>query len=275
MSVLRKVSFGIAALLLVAGAVFLAFPIAAIPDETLLGIGAAVAAIVWVFQEVRAMFGERRLSREHESAARRYEEYLNALATGGPEQVRQVLRLLQDQTRRAIAEYLKTMHWNDFERLVGTVLEKLGFRNVVVTQSTHDHGVDVRASYDAGIAPVDFCVQVKRTDTVGAPDVQKLRGACTKNEHAILVTSGRFTDDAQREAQQLPRVTLISGAQLADLMMDHGIGVRREDAALHHPALDSLPYRAQTAGVPLEAPVPPEPVVPAPVGPAQSDGVTS
>lgn len=250
MSGLRKLGFALAALLLLAGLVFLAVPVAAIPDELLLGVAAVVAAIVWAIQELRAFLGERRLGSEHEDAARRYEDRLRTLLSGGPNQVRESLRSLQDETRAAIAAYLKAIDPFDFEHLVGMIFEKVGFRNVVVTQSTRDHGVDVRASYDAGgVAPVDFCVQVKRTDNVGAPEVQKLRGSCTNNEHAVLVTSGRFTEDAKREAQQLPRVTLVSGEELADLMMRHGIGARREEAALHEPALDTLPF-----GVPSAAP---------------------
>lgn len=244
---MRKAGFFVAAVLFVAGIVFVVFPIGAIPDETLVAVGAAIAGLVGGFQELRAWLQQRNATREHDGVVASYEEKLRTLASGAPERLREALEGLQQATRAALREHMSSMQWTAFERLVGTVLERLGFSNVVVTQSTRDHGVDVRASYAAAnVAPIDFCVQAKRTDTVGAPDVQKLRGACTKGEHAILVTSGRFTPDAVHEAAQLPRVTLISGERLADLMIDLGLGVRGENVTIHEPELGSLPAGLQS-----------------------------
>ena len=264
MSTLRKAGIAVAAFIFLAGVVFVALPIAAIPDEALLGIAGAVGALVWIVQEVRSLLADRETRRQRQSIVDEYEQKLKALASGAPDQVREALEELRQATVKALLAHLGAMHPYAFEKNVGAVLERLGFSNVVVTQSTRDHGVDVRASYKAGsVAPVDFCVQVKRADTVGAPDVQSIRGSCAPGEHAILITSGRFTPDAIREAAQMPRVTLVSGAQLADIMMNLGIGARREDVALHRPALDSLPF-----GAPEQEPEPSPPPEPIAVEPS-------
>lgn len=243
---LRTVEFVLAAVVCVAGIIFLVLPIAAIPDEALIGAASVAAAVVWIVQGLRSRFDQQNSKREREGVVTEYERKLSALAAGAPERLREALEGLRDATLSAIQTHLETIDPSDFERLVATVLEKLGFSNVVVTQSTRDHGIDVRASYAAGeVAPIDFCVQVKRTESVGSPDVQKLRGACTKGENPILVTSGRFTDDAVREAAQLPRVTLVSGERLAELLSGLGLGVRKESLSLHEPDLGSLPQPEQ------------------------------
>ncbi len=243
---LRTLEFAIAAVVCVAGLVFLVLPITAIPDEALIGAASVAAAITWAAQGLRSHIEQRNRKREQDGVASEYERKLSALASVAPERVREAIAGLRQATLSAVQTHLGTIHWADFERLVALVLERLGFSNVVVTQSTKDHGVDVRATYTAGdVAPIDFCVQVKRTESVGAPDVQKLRGACTKGEHPILITSGTFTADAVREAAQLPRVTLVSGERLAEIMTELGVGARKENVSLHEPELGSLPHPEQ------------------------------
>ncbi|HEY9086283.1 MAG TPA: hypothetical protein VIN40_10185 [Candidatus Tyrphobacter sp.] len=57
---MRKLLTFLSVVALIAGIVFLVFPIAAIPDETLVGAGATVAAILGIVREVRAAIRGKR-----------------------------------------------------------------------------------------------------------------------------------------------------------------------------------------------------------------------
>ena len=66
------------------------------------------------------------------------------------------------------------------------------------------------------------------TQTVGRPEIQRFYGAlhgkgATKG---IFMTTSAFSSEARSYAESVtPRVILIDGAQLADLMVEHGVGV--------------------------------------------------
>ena len=118
----------------------------------------------------------------------------------------------------------------DFEALVGRVLEALGYEDVELTQASADGGIDVVARQTQGLTRVEYAVQVKQTPSVGRPVVQRLRGSMKPHQIGIIVTSGQYSrlafDDA--EMQGRPPITLIDGATLVRLMMEYGVGVRRE-----------------------------------------------
>jgi restriction system protein len=73
-------------------------------------------------------------------------------------------------------------------------------------------------------------VQAKRwTDkTVGRPDIQAFVGALevTKTSKGVFITTAWFSREAESYVERLrQRVVLIDGEQLADLMIEHGVGV--------------------------------------------------
>ncbi|MHB8703939.1 MAG: hypothetical protein ACYC8W_07365 [Candidatus Tyrphobacter sp.] len=61
---MRKAATFLCVVGLIGGAVFLVFPLAAIPDETLVGIGATVAAILGLVREIRGAAGRERNARD-------------------------------------------------------------------------------------------------------------------------------------------------------------------------------------------------------------------
>ena len=73
-------------------------------------------------------------------------------------------------------------------------------------------------------------VQAKRWDTnpVGRPDVMQFAGALQAH-HAtkgIFITTSRFTDEAKGYVAQIgSKIVLIDGPSLAELMIDHSVGV--------------------------------------------------
>ncbi|KAF0116695.1 MAG: restriction system protein [Rhodospirillaceae bacterium] len=82
------------------------------------------------------------------------------------------------------------------------------------------------------LGPDRVYVQAKRyapDNTVGRPAVQAFTGSlvgfgATKG---VLVTTSAFSRDAIEFASRIPqRVILIDGKRLAELMIEHGVGVR-------------------------------------------------
>jgi restriction system protein len=75
-------------------------------------------------------------------------------------------------------------------------------------------------------------VQAKRwTDhPVRRPDVQAFVGALqgARASKGVFITTSRFTEDAADYVTRVqPRVVLIDGRRLADLMIEYGVGVSR------------------------------------------------
>lgn len=122
-----------------------------------------------------------------------------------------------------------------FERLVVELLLKMGYGG-----SRADAGKAMGKTGDGGIDGIikedrlglDFIfIQAKCwTDkTVGRPDVQQFAGALAGHgaTKGIFITTTQFTKEATRYAAGLrnSKIVLIDGEDLAELMIDHGIGV--------------------------------------------------
>lgn len=123
------------------------------------------------------------------------------------------------------------------ERLVKDLLDAMGYREVEVTTPSHDRGVDVVGNIDIGITSVREVVQVKRVRrNIQRPVLDQLRGSLYKFRafRGTIITTGSFskgTIDASLEVGGAP-ITLIDGRRLVDLLIKHGIGVRKESVEL-------------------------------------------
>ncbi len=120
-----------------------------------------------------------------------------------------------------------------FEQTVIDLLVAMGYGG-----SRRDAGQAVGRSGDGGIDGIikedrlgldTVYLQAKRWDSVvGRPVVQGFAGSLA-GFHAnkgILITTSRFSDDARRYVQNLGmRLVLIDGDELADLMIEYGVGV--------------------------------------------------
>ncbi len=102
-----------------------------------------------------------------------------------------------------------------------------------MTQATRDGGADARVTYKRGIVKARAIVSAKRwssKSSVSVEEVRMLRGIKGNEDTAIVVTTGRFTADAEREARpsQNQRVVyLIDGKQLVEICKSHEIGVKK------------------------------------------------
>jgi restriction system protein len=122
-----------------------------------------------------------------------------------------------------------------FEQVVVDTLIAMGYGG-----SRQEAGQRLGQSGDGGIDGViredelgldAIYLQAKRWDPnrpVGRPDVQGFVGALqgAKASKGVFITTSRFSKDAVEYADQVnPRVVLIDGRRLAQLMIGHGVGV--------------------------------------------------
>lgn len=125
-----------------------------------------------------------------------------------------------------------------FEQVVLDLLIKMGYGGskkeaAQVTQKTGDEGIDGVINEDRLGLDVIY-VQAKRwKQNVGRPDIQNFVGALAgkKANKGIFITTSDFHDNAHDYVDTLhPKVILIDGCRLADLMIEHNIGVAEEHA---------------------------------------------
>ncbi|MGQ0669247.1 MAG: restriction endonuclease [Actinomycetota bacterium] len=149
-----------------------------------------------------------------------------------------------DQAERAASaalgvELLERVHAASpgfFENLVLTLLQRMGYGAPFADAVRHvggagDEGIDGVISEDRLGLDVIY-LQAKKWDparAVGRPELQAFVGALHGQGAAkgIFITTARFTREAQEYVRSLasPRVTLIDGATLADLMIESEVGV--------------------------------------------------
>jgi restriction system protein len=120
-----------------------------------------------------------------------------------------------------------------FEQLVIDLLIAMGYGG-----SRQDAGRAVGKSGDGGIDGVinedrlgldAIYLQAKRWEgTVGRPEIQKFAGALQgqRARKGVFITTSSFTQEARSFVSNIEsKIVLIDGAQLADLMIDYGVGV--------------------------------------------------
>jgi restriction system protein len=120
-----------------------------------------------------------------------------------------------------------------FEHLVVDLMLALGYGG-----SRADAGRSIGRSGDEGIDGIIkedrlgldvIYLQAKRWDgTVGRPEIQKFVGALhgKRAKKGVFITTGTFSLDASTYVESIdPKVILIDGRTLAELMIDHSLGV--------------------------------------------------
>ena len=123
-----------------------------------------------------------------------------------------------------------------FERLVVDLLVRMGYGG-----SRKEAGQAIGGSGDEGIDGIIkedrlgldiIYVQAKRWEgVVSRPEVQKFAGALQgqRARKGVFISTSEFSREAANYAANIEtKIILIDGSQLAELMMDHGVGVATE-----------------------------------------------
>jgi len=137
-----------------------------------------------------------------------------------------------------LLQRMKTCSPTFFERLVVEVIVKMGYGG-----TRQDAGKAVGKSGDGGIDGIikedklgldAIYIQAKRWDnTVGRPEIQKFVGALTgqRAKKGLFITTSEFSADAEDYVSRIDaKVVLIDGETLAQLMIDHNVGVSTVNA---------------------------------------------
>jgi restriction endonuclease Mrr len=125
---------------------------------------------------------------------------------------------------------LRTMDAARFSDCLGAILTRLGYVQEGDPVSV-DGDLELKGTLTVGGCLSLRCsVLVKRLgegSKVGAESVKALRGSLELEEHGLLVTTGDFSESARTEAVATGRrqIALVSGLQLAAMMLDFEIGV--------------------------------------------------
>ncbi|TXD34239.1 restriction endonuclease [Lujinxingia vulgaris] len=170
-------------------------------------------------------------------------EYLQRIgdedSVGGGEhpEIWTLIRQQESTIRESLRELLLDMDPFTFEHLIKRLLEEMDYQNVEVTSPSGDGGVDVVADIELGITSVREVVQVKRhRRAIQRKDLDALRGSLYRFNavRGTIITTSRFskgTIDAAFATGTAP-ITLIDGDKLIDLLIEHGIGVRKRTVEL-------------------------------------------
>ena len=122
-----------------------------------------------------------------------------------------------------------------FEELVVRLLNRMGYGrkgSADRTAPSGDGGVDGIISQDP-LGLDRIYVQAKRyTDApVDRPAIHGFAGALLSKQgvRGVFITTSRFTRGAIEEAERInARIELIDGPRLAELLVEHGVGVQPE-----------------------------------------------
>jgi restriction system protein len=155
-------------------------------------------------------------------------------ALGGDEQQQlwTLVKTQQTAVRESLRELLLDMDPYVFEHLVRRLLEEMDYQNVQVTSRSGDGGVDVIADIELGITSVREVVQAKRHKrTIQRKDLDALRGSLYRFNavRGTIIATAPFskgTSEAAFATGAAP-ITLIDGDKLIDLLIEHGIGVKK------------------------------------------------
>lgn len=135
---------------------------------------------------------------------------------------------------QAVLDQILTLTDKEFEILVGDLLTALGFEGSEVVGKTGDGGVDATGELNiANLAKVKVFVQAKRYKIgtkISASVVRQLRAAIPRDGQGAFITTAGFQKAAFDVAldPNFPRIGLINGRQLVDLLVEHWDDIRDE-----------------------------------------------
>jgi len=120
-----------------------------------------------------------------------------------------------------------------FEHLVVELLLKMGYGGSLreageAIGRSGDEGIDGIIKEDRLGLDVIYLQAKKWEGTVGRPDIQKFVGALhgRRAKKGVFITTGTFSSEATSYVENIdPKVVLIDGRQLAQFMIDFGLGV--------------------------------------------------
>lgn len=150
------------------------------------------------------------------------------------ETLERVYSLINDQLSDDLLTEILNQSPAFFEQLVVDLMKAMNYGEGFVTKYSGDDGID-------GIIHEDklgfnlIYIQAKRwksDTTITKPEIQKFAGAMMgppKIEKGLFITTAKFSPKA-KEYANAQHIILVDGKKLAELMIEHGVGVSTQKA---------------------------------------------
>ena len=120
---------------------------------------------------------------------------------------------------------------DQFERLVVDLLVKMGYGKGKTVGRTGDGGIDGVINQDP-LGLEKIYAQAKRwSNQIGEPEIRNFSGSLDAKGaiKGVFITTSQFSATARQTAEGISKgskfIRLIDGYELADLMIEHGVGV--------------------------------------------------
>lgn len=136
-----------------------------------------------------------------------------------------------------LLDRVREQSWELFERLVLEVLQAMGYGGPEgaverLGGQGSDEGVDGVIREDALGLELIYIQAKSWEKTIGRPEIQGFTGALQGKQASkgIFITTSKFSSEAREFVRSIPtRVILVDGRQLAELMIDHDVGVNTRE----------------------------------------------
>jgi len=132
-----------------------------------------------------------------------------------------------------LLDQVKSSHWRFFEQTVVDLLTNMGYGGsrqdaAKVVGKSGDNGIDGVINEDKLGLDVVYIQAKKYTDSVTISQVRDFAGAllAKKARKGVFITTSSFPKSAEEFVAQIePKVILIDGQRLAQLMIEYNVGV--------------------------------------------------
>lgn len=154
--------------------------------------------------------------------------------TDPTERLEQAYSELQNELASELLDTLKQQSPQFLENVVVELMQAMGYGgwsqdSGKATQYSNDGGKDGIINEDPlGLDAIYLQVKRYSDNTVGRPDVQSFVGALEmkRARKGVFITTSKFSNDAVEYIQMIEKkVVLIDGQKLAELMIQHDLGV--------------------------------------------------
>lgn len=181
-------------------------------------------------------FPEYNAARNKEAKPEVHDDAPGADTASPQERIATAFKELNESLTAELRAKLASVDPFRFEQVVLDLLVAMGYGGskteaAQVTQRTADEGIDGLINEDRLGLEVIY-VQAKRwKHKLGRPEIQNFVGAIAgkKAGKGIFITTSNFHDNAREYAASLhQKLVLIDGRRLAELMIEHNIGVAPE-----------------------------------------------
>ncbi|MDD4001902.1 MAG: restriction endonuclease [Bacteroidales bacterium] len=128
----------------------------------------------------------------------------------------------------SLLEILKKVSPEGFEKLCGELLRNYNFEDIIITQLSHDGGIDGYATLKINpFIKYQIAFQCKRYEgSVPTKDVHAFCSVAENKDRMLFITTGNFSKEARKiEQEKKSKLELIDGQTLEKMFQDIQLGV--------------------------------------------------